>query len=74
MPEWFRRGMEAAQLAPTALNQQKFLFSLKGNRVSVKAGVGLYTKIDLGIAEYHFEMGAGSSGWQWEEQDAYKRL
>ena len=74
MPEWFRRGMEAAQLAPTALNQQKFLFSLKGNRVSVKAGVGFYTKIDLGIAKYHFEMGAGSSGWQWEEQDTYKRL
>lgn len=28
MPDWFRKGMEAAQLAPTAVNQQKFLFTL----------------------------------------------
>lgn len=67
MPEWFRKGMEAAQLAPTALNQQKFMFSLKENRVSAKAGIGFYTKIDLGIAKYHFEIEAGNCGWQWEE-------
>lgn len=65
MPEWFQRGMEAAQLAPTALNQQKFMFTLKENRVLAKAGIGFYTKIDLGIAKYHFEIGAGESGWQW---------
>ena len=27
MPDWFRRGMEAALLAPTATNQQKFRFT-----------------------------------------------
>ena len=32
------------------MNQQKFTFSLSGNRVSAKAGAGFYTKIDLGIA------------------------
>jgi nitroreductase len=26
MPDWFRKGMEAALLAPTAVNQQKFEF------------------------------------------------
>ena len=28
MPDWFRAGMEAVLLAPTAVNQQKFLFTL----------------------------------------------
>lgn len=67
MPEWFQRGMEAAQLAPTALNQQKFMFTLKENRISAKAGIGFYTKIDLGIAKSHFETEAVGSEWKWEE-------
>lgn len=59
MPDWFRNGAEAALLAPTAMNQQKFMFSLDGDRVNVKAGTGFYTKVDLGIVKYHFELGAG---------------
>lgn len=65
-PEWFRKGVEAALLAPTAMNQQKFLFRLDKNRVSVKAGFGFYTKIDMGIVKYHFEIGAGKEHFQWE--------
>ena len=64
-PEWFRAGVEAALLAPTAMNQQKFTFALSGNRVSVKAGMGFYTKIDLGIVKYHFEAGAGTEHFVW---------
>jgi hypothetical protein len=64
-PDWFRRGMEAVLLAPTAVNQQKFTFSLEGNRVIAKAGLGFYTKIDLGIAKYHFEVGAGRDHFVW---------
>lgn len=64
-PEWFRLGMEAAQLAPTAMNQQKFRFELDGDRINASAGLGFYTKTDLGIAKYHFEIGAGEGGWQW---------
>jgi hypothetical protein len=64
-PDWFRRGMEAVRLAPTAMNQQKFTFSLDGNQVSAKAGLGFYTKIDLGIAKYHFEIGAGKDQFVW---------
>ena len=30
-PEWFVSGVEAALLAPTAMNQQKFRFALQGN-------------------------------------------
>ena len=64
-PEWFQKGVEAALLAPTAMNQQKFLFRLDKNRVSVKAGFGFYTKIDMGIVKYHFEIGAGKENFNW---------
>ena len=67
LPDWFQDGVKAALLAPTAMNQQKFMFSLKDNRVSVKAGKGFYTRIDLGIVKYHFEVGAGETGWEWSE-------
>lgn len=67
MPDWFRKGMEAAQLAPTALNEQKFRISLDGNTVTAKPGIGVTTKIDLGIVKYHFELGAGSTNWIWSE-------
>lgn len=60
MPEWFKKGMEAAMLAPTAMNQQKFLFELHGDQVSAKvAGFAFYTKMDLGIVKYHFEAVTG---------------
>lgn len=64
-PAWFLKGVEAALLAPTAMNQQKFVFSLKGKKVSVKPGIGFYSKIDMGIAKYHFETGAGKENFDW---------
>ena len=54
-PEWFMKGMEAVSLAPTAMNQQKFLFEMKNGQVYAKALMGFYSKIDLGIVKYHFE-------------------
>lgn len=65
IPDWFRSGMEAVQLAPTAMNQQKFTFTRKGTSVSAASGSGFYTKVDLGIAKYHFELGAGDGEWSW---------
>lgn len=59
MPDWFAKGMEAAMLAPTAVNQQKFVFSLDGEKVIAKAGKGFYAKMDLGIVKYHFEAATG---------------
>lgn len=60
MPEWFRKGAEAALLAPTAVNQQKFLIGMKNGEPMIKiAGKGFYTKVDLGIVKYHFEMASG---------------
>lgn len=65
IPDWFKNGTKAALLAPTALNQQKFMLSLNENQVSLKAGKGFYTKIDLGIVKYHFEKGAGIENFKW---------
>ena len=60
MPDWFKKGAEAALLAPTAINQQKFKMEIKnGNPVISIAGRGPYTKIDLGIVKYHFEVASG---------------
>ena len=67
MPDWFKKGMEAAMLAPTAMNQQKFLISLEGNKVRAKALTAFYSKLDLGIVKCHFELGAGRDGWEWIE-------
>lgn len=65
MPDWFKNGVEAALLAPTAMNQQKFVFALDGKKVTAKAGKGFYTKLDLGIVKYHFELGAGDERFRW---------
>ena len=60
MPEWFEKGMTAAMLAPTAMNQQKFRFELRADgTVKAACGSGFYTKLDLGIVKYHFEAAAG---------------
>lgn len=68
VPQWFREGLEAALLAPTAVNQQKFKFILReGNKVATKTFFSPwgYTVIDLGIAKYHFEIGAGKENFEW---------
>ena len=65
-PDWFRRGVEAALLAPTAINQQKFRFERNGDRVTAKAGLlGSNLKVDLGIVKCHFELGAGKENFTW---------
>lgn len=65
-PEWFRNGLEAALLAPTAINQQKFRLERDGNTVTARAGlVGPCLKIDLGIVKCHFEIGAGKENFRW---------
>lgn len=65
MPEWFRLGMEAALLAPTAMNQQRFRFTLSGGAVRGESTGGFYSRVDLGIVKYHFELGAGKENFQW---------
>lgn len=60
-PEWFRKGVQMALLAPTAVNQQKFEIVLKDDdSVEFVDKGGILSKVDLGIVKYHFEVGARS--------------
>jgi hypothetical protein len=89
IPTWYRRGVEAALLAPTAVNQQKFAFSYRGSAAAVPIGpaadsadgsgssrtlpgvhvevdgFGFFSKVDLGIVRYHFQIGAGDADFRW---------
>lgn len=59
-PEWFEKGIEMALLAPTAMNQQKFLIRLNEDEtVEFIDKGGFFSKVDLGIVRYHFEVGSG---------------
>lgn len=65
-PAWFRRGMECAMLAPTAVNQQKFFFTLTPEgAVRAEAQRGPFSRVDLGIVKYHFTLGAGAENFTW---------
>ena len=68
-PKWFVCGIEAALLAPTAVNQQKFAFYLHDNNqieeAMKRALFAKYAPIDLGIAKCHFEIGAGKENFDW---------
>lgn len=72
-PAWFQRGVDAALLAPTALNRQKFSFALAGADddgvplVRASSKHGAFTQMDLGIAQCHFEIGAGAASFAWIE-------
>ncbi|MBQ8054117.1 MAG: nitroreductase family protein [Lachnospiraceae bacterium] len=59
MPIWFKNGVKAAMMAPTAVNQQKFVISLEGDTPVIKAGRGPLAMIDLGIVKYNFEAASG---------------
>lgn len=60
MPDWFRAGMEGALLAPTAVNQQKFLITWDGQDLAARVnGRGFFSKTDLGIVKCHFELASG---------------
>ena len=59
-PEWFEKGVEMAMLAPTAINQQKFLIKLNDDEsVAFIDKGGVLSQVDLGIVKCHFELGSG---------------
>ena len=64
-PEWFRRGIEAALLAPTALAKQAFMITGSGNKVSIRCDNGIFSGVDTGLVKYHFELGAGKANFVW---------
>ena len=73
-PKWFKKGVDSALLAPTAVNQQKFYLEYVGfkdfsklPKVAAKPVFSIigYSKMDLGIIKYHFELGAGKENFEW---------
>ena len=46
-------------LAPTAINQQKFMISLEDGEPVIQPGRGPMVRIDLGIVKYNFEAASG---------------
>ena len=62
-PEWFENGVEMTLLAPTAMNQQKFMIELNEDEsVEFTDKGGFFSKVDLGIVKCHFEIGSGRKG------------
>lgn len=58
-PYWFNKGVDMALLAPTAINQQKFLIRLNDDEsVDFVDKGGIFSQVDLGIVMCHFEIGA----------------
>lgn len=69
-PAWFAAAMEAAQLAPTAMNNQNFKIMLlsDGKTVRIDAPKSGLNVIDEGIVRCNFEIAANEAGadWRWE--------
>ncbi len=68
LPDWFRRGMEAAVLAPTAVHQQRFEFELVDDHTvaaHTRFSMVGWAKLDLGIVKYIFEVAAGKENFNW---------
>lgn len=69
-PAWFAAAMEAAQLAPTAMNKQNFKITLlsDGKTVRIDAPQSGLNVIDEGIVRCNFEIAANEAGadWRWE--------
>jgi nitroreductase len=65
-PEWAREGVEAARIAPSAVNRQPWRFRYENGSVTVRAhGIDApkyRPRLDCGIAMLHFELGARSAG------------
>lgn len=71
-PAWFAAAMEAAQLAPTAMNNQSFKITLlsDGKTVRIDAPQSGLNVIDEGIVRCNFEIAANEAGadWRWERE------
>ena len=76
-PEWVRASLEAARLAPSAINRQPWKFLVEPDAVTVSVRLrgpdfGVSRRLDCGIAMLHIELGSASCGirGQWEFLEA----
>jgi nitroreductase len=72
-PDWAEISLEAARLAPSAVNRQPWGFDVQENSITVFVRTGgpefnVSKRLDCGIAMLHLEVAAGDRGrrGQWE--------
>ena len=77
LPHWMKSALEAARLAPSAINRQPWRFYLEPNRITVSVNnprftFGISKRLDCGIAMLHIEVAALDCGAQgrWEFLEA----
>jgi nitroreductase len=77
LPGWARAAVEAARMAPSAVNRQPWAFRVSGDSITVQLrtatpDLGVSKRLDCGIAMLHIELAALSQGYtgQWEFLDA----
>ena len=77
LPRWMKSALEAARLAPSAINRQPWRFYLEPNRITVSVNnprftFGISKRLDCGIAMLHIEVAALDCGVRggWEFMEA----
>jgi hypothetical protein len=65
--EWMTTALEAARLAPSAVNRQPWRFVLGDNSISIRVDKArdaskVARRLDCGIAMLHLELGARHTG------------
>jgi hypothetical protein len=80
---WSKAAVEAARLAPSAVNRQPWRFEIEENAITIKTDsakleFGVSRRLDCGIAMIHIELGARSCGvggkWEFLEQPRLARF
>jgi len=76
-PDWMKSALEAARLAPSAINRQPWRFDVEPNSITVSVDSslvewGISKRLDCGIAMMHIEVAALDSGvrGRWEFLEA----
>ena len=76
-PQWIKASLEAARIAPSAINRQPWRFYVETNSITVSVdnrglSFGISKRLDCGIAMLHLEVAALDSGVRgtWEFLEA----
>jgi len=76
-PVWLKEALEAARLAPSAMNRQPWRFTIAQNSITVTSAgwisdFGVSKRLDCGIAMLHLELTALRQGihgkWEWQAE------
>lgn len=74
-PSWFMSGIASVQRAPSARNRQgyRFLWQKDGGVAAQVTEQNEFSMVDLGIAKYHFELGAHGGQWSWGDGGVFEK-